>query len=64
MLKKQSDRAAFPLTPGSNSNFGLTVREYFIAAAMQGILANTNSFTPEQLAQKAIGVADEVLRQV
>lgn len=66
MLKKDADQTAFPIAPGSNNNFGLSVREYFIAAAMQGLLANSNNITlnNEQLGQKAIAAADEVLRQV
>ena len=66
MLKQDGDRTAFPVTPGDNTYFGLTVREYFVAAALQGVLANTStsSLNDAQRARMAIAVADEAIRQL
>lgn len=45
---------------------GLTKREYFAGLAMQGLLAKSNTFTPdsERLAKGAVGYADALLSEL
>ena len=47
---------------------GLTKREYFAGLAMQGLMANSHnevvSLSESEIAEWAIGVADELLKQL
>ncbi len=52
---------AFP-TPAHNlQNDGMTLRDYFAAKAMQGLIAN-NNIDAQQIAHAAYIVADAMLR--
>jgi hypothetical protein len=60
---------AFPierimLDCGLQSFPGMTLRDYFAAKAMQGIISTNTSFlhNPEQLAKKAFEFADAMLK--
>lgn len=62
--------AAFPVAY-SNEDFiqeGATLRDYFAAKAMQGVLANNQctpmgmSFDPNSLSKMAYGMADAMLK--
>jgi hypothetical protein len=58
------DEPAFPLALSRNTSnweHGLTKREYFIAAAMQGLLAR--SCDMDYVAEIAVKVADHTLRE-
>lgn len=53
------DSQAFPNEQGAR---GLTKREYFIAAALQGICANPNNQTlSAAVVQEAIWIADKTI---
>jgi len=54
---KSPDGVAF-----STGHFGLSIRDYFAAAAMTGLAANpTNSGTPDQVATISYAIADAML---
>ena len=59
-----SDNAAFP-QPGGGEK-GLTIREYFAARALQGVLTTSNLLQadPDHLAKKAVDYADALLREL
>ena len=66
MGKTNSDDAAFPfvLSPGNEWNQeGLTKREYFAVAAMQGICANPDLplISAKKIAEESVEQADELL---
>lgn len=63
--------SAFPVSikdgPSTVTNLGLTKRELFAAMAMQGILANPNTYKqddPDVLAVFAKGYADALITQL
>jgi len=43
---------------------GLTIREYFAAMAMQGILAGSTVSLPDEVAECAINNADALIRKL
>lgn len=60
---------AFPTANGGSPDDGMTLRDYFAAKALQGLLAHPEcDFTPitakaqEQAAADAYGVADAMLK--
>ena len=60
----RADEQAYPVGSGDvRDPAGLTIREYFIAAAMQGLCANPESWTVkvETLAKVAVDQADAAL---
>lgn len=62
-MATESSRQAFP----QHMAKGLTKREYFIAAAMQGLCANGipgSHHQPANIAGAAIQVADETMKQM
>jgi hypothetical protein len=64
---KNSDKPAYPVDSQSQSEHyhGLTKREMFAMAAMQGILANPNwRFSEGWAAGPALMEADELLKQL
>jgi len=70
MSNTNTGGAAFPfLTYNTGDNLwyqqeGMTLRDYFAAKAMQGIISTNTSFlhNPEQLAAKAFEFADAMLK--
>ena len=54
---------AFP-TNKSNTNVGITLRDYFAIKALQGICASspTKDYTDEILAQEAYNLADAMIK--
>lgn len=69
---KNSDQSAFGYGFANETSHqesqGLTKREYFAGLAMQGVLASRQPYkarmTAEQVSIEAIGVADELLKQL
>ncbi len=65
-MAKEPTHAAFPtfFTQGGTLRPGMTLREWFAGLAMQGIIAANPDFlgSPEQIAESAFRVADEMLR--
>jgi hypothetical protein len=60
-MDKDTGGPAFP-TPAHNlQNDGMTLRDYFAAKAMQGLIAN-NNIDAQQIAQAAYIVADAMLK--
>lgn len=66
---KNSAQPAYPTRPGQTPNVnGLTKREAFAMAAMQGILSGRNEvieergYPPTEVAQWAVQQADELLK--
>lgn len=55
---------AFPLSDESGVSYGLTKREYFVAAAMEAIAAFSQTMPPETIAKHAIAVADATLAEL
>ena len=66
------NEAAYPLSPDGNKelgyNTGLTIRQYFAAMAMQGLLASyagvSQNPNPESLAKKAIEYVDALINEL
>lgn len=62
-----ADRAAFPYGSGEECATGLTKREYFVAAALMGLCAETSErfaggeTMSKIIAQEAIQIADAIL---
>lgn len=56
--------SAFPTFPASTKqgNEGMTLRHYFAAAAMQGLLAS--KYSPGEVAKAAVKVADALLEEL
>jgi hypothetical protein len=55
---------AFPWTEDDGSqNTGMTLRDYFAAKAMQGLLANDSDPLFERVAEWAYDIADEMLKE-
>ena len=56
-----------PIAPTNGKKWdGLTKREYFAAKALQGILSApyTGNWVPEEFAEMAVQMADELVRQL
>ena len=54
--------AAFPYHGQFTANFGMSLRDYFAAAALTGLAANpTNRGTPDQAATISYAIADAML---
>lgn len=61
----ESSATGFCNELGGSYSQGLTKRELIAAMAMQGIIADGNSFTsPDSIADQAILFADELLKQL
>ena len=67
---KYAEQNTFPVTIEDNGNpsvthLGLTKREYFAGLAMQGMLANPETFGDlEMMMIEAVRKADELLKQL
>lgn len=71
---ENKDKPAYPLEypanaydPGALKYYGLSKREMFAMAAMQGLAANSNSGSqhiPTNLIREAIELADQLLKQL
>ena len=65
-MSKENGGPAFPVTghwgaPNADRN-GMSLRDYFAAKALQGLLADTNiKSSAEEFASRAYGVADAML---
>ncbi len=63
----RGDESAYPVPESSVSNVrpGMTIREAFAKAAMQGIISHGHSYdTHEELARGAIGWANALLAEL
>lgn len=57
--------AIAPVYPTINGDEGISMREYFAAAALNGILANTHCSTePKYFAKKAVEAADALINEL
>ncbi|MFM7853892.1 MAG: hypothetical protein ACKO96_18700 [Flammeovirgaceae bacterium] len=65
---KNGDKKAHPfINKNGDDEHGLTKREYFAAMAMQGLLANNDSWscdTASCVAEFSVRLADELLKQL
>lgn len=65
MTKTDTGGPAFP-TPGTaytSPTNGMTLRDYFAAKAMQGLLASNVEAPIERFAEKSYAMADAMLRE-
>jgi len=55
---------AFPAPTGVShiTEQGMTLRDYFAAKAMQGFITGDYDLYPHEAAQKAYGIADEMIK--
>ena len=60
-MDKDTGGPAFPTPTHNLQNDGMTLRDYFAAKAMQGLIAN-NNIDAQQIAQAAYIVADAMLK--
>jgi len=59
----RNDQNAFPVTYGSDGvEHGMTLRDYFAAAAMQGYLTQNNIHNWAQIASDSYSMADEMMK--
>ena len=63
-MRDYDDEAAFVVPSGGAYENGLSKREYFIAQAMKGILANPNCDHHKLVPSMAIQVADNTLQEI
>lgn len=66
-MKTQANDFAFPTPPGQNDEYfsGLTKREEFAKAAMQGLLACPNvSCDPSLICKYSVEWADELIAEL
>lgn len=66
---KNAEQSAFPTQDMNSYYHGLTRREYFAGLAMQGVLSHNHPANPtpnqaEEIVKYAIGLADELLKQL
>ena len=67
---ENKDRPAFPITEeqtdrieeGVDIYYGLTKREYFAAAALQGLLASETKGPMKRFAKESVELADELIK--
>jgi hypothetical protein len=57
-MKDSTEIQAFP----DERNFGISIRDYFAARALQGFLTGDYDLYPHEAAQKAYAIADEMLK--
>ena len=57
-MKDSTEIQAFP----DERNFGISIRDYFAARALQGFLTGDYDLYPHEAAQKAYEIADEMLK--
>lgn len=65
-MSKETGGLAFPLpaTEWHGSDFGMTMRDYFAAKAMQGELSKSDGYElPKSIAKHAYEVADAMLKE-
>ena len=53
---------AFPVIGGGVNCMGMTLRDYFAAQAMQGLLASREGYMSDELADYAYLIADDMLK--
>jgi len=62
MSNKKIGGAAFPLSAANvGLQYGMTLRDYFAAKAMQGMLAASENYPTTELAMYAYQVSDDML---
>jgi hypothetical protein len=57
-MKDSTEIQAFP----DERNFGISIRDYFAARALQGFLTGDYDLYPHEAAQKAYAIADEMIK--
>lgn len=64
--KELGNEKAFPLISpdGTGVNQGMTMREYFAAKAMQGLIASINVYDYKDLATYSVSAADALLAEL
>lgn len=59
----KGDSQAFSMTDGTDTwENGLSKREYFAGLALQGIMASAVQDTPENIAEGAVRMANELIK--
>jgi len=53
---------AFPVQSTAQATYGMTLRDYFATAAMQGMISSGSDVWPITIAEKAYKMADAMLR--
>ena len=61
-IEERRAKTGGPAFPTSHNGFGMTIRDYFAAHAMEGLIAN-NSTDAQEIAQAAYIVADAMLER-
>ena len=56
-----SDMPAFPVVGTEVDSTGMTLRDYFAAQAMQGLLAAREGYTTDEIGDYAYDIADAML---
>jgi len=59
---KELDQQAFPTSAGGHTLFGMTLRDYFAAQTLQGLLASGLDQPKFEFARKSYEMADEMLK--
>ncbi len=63
-MSKDNGGPAFPSETNSDYFYGMTLRDYFAAKAMQGLLADmVEETTAQKLAECSYSVADAMLQE-
>ncbi|QMW06388.1 hypothetical protein [Spirosoma foliorum] len=66
-MENNGDQNAFPLDLGEGmAQLGLTIREYFAAKAMVGIIAQdvNNQYTTKSIVSSAVALADALIEEL
>jgi len=58
------EKGAFACETNAKWNLGLTKREYMATAMLQGMLGGDGIYTPRELINIAVELADELLKQL
>ena len=62
-MSDKTGGGAFPRNVDGHYFMGMTLRDYFAAKAMQGMLAASENYSTSELALYAYDVADAMLKQ-
>lgn len=61
-MKTETGGPAFPRAGDFNPQYGMTLRDYFAAKAMLGLLNSTRISQPDWIAKDAYEMADAMLK--
>lgn len=63
-MQCRKNDSAFPISLEDEEFHGLSKREYFAAAALQGLLSNLTVKLPKPTAVLAVEIADSLIREL